>query len=107
MIAAPHIKLLIAEVDGRLVGSGYARIEDSKPYLQHGQHAYLGFMYVAPDFRGKGINQAIINALEKWVVKQGIKELQLEVYHENAIAIKAYEKVGFPRHMIEMRKCLK
>jgi GNAT superfamily N-acetyltransferase len=104
MITASHIELLVAETDGQLVGCGYARIEASKPYLQHRQHAYLGFMYVVPAHRGKGINGFIIEALERWTVAQGITELRLEVYFENEPAIKAYQKTGFSKHMIEMRK---
>lgn len=104
MIRAPHIELLVAEVNGKLAGCGYARIESSKQYLQHRQHAYLGFMYVTPEHRGKGINQKIMEALKDWSVGQGVHELRLEVYVQNESAIKAYEKIGFIRHMYEMRK---
>ena len=107
MITASHIELLVAEMEGKLIGSGYARIEASKPYLQHTQHAYLGFMYVEPGYRGQGVNQAIVDALEKWSIDKGITEMRLEVYHENTSAVKAYEKVGFERLLIEMRKGLK
>ncbi len=107
MISAPHIELLVAEQDGQLIGSGYARIEDAKPYLQHKQHAYLGFMYVIPLMRGKGINKMIIDALAAWSSSQNISELRLDVYYPNERAIKAYERVGFSRHMIEMRREIK
>jgi GNAT superfamily N-acetyltransferase len=107
MIAAQHIQLVVAEVDGNLVGSGYARIEAAKPYLQHSRHAYLGFMYVEPNYRGKGVNKAVMNALETWAIEQGVTELRLEVYYGNTPAISAYEKTGFSRHMIEMRKEVK
>lgn len=53
MITAPHIELLVAETDRELIASGYARIERAKPYLPHTRHAYLGFMYVAPEHRGR------------------------------------------------------
>jgi len=43
MIRASHIELLVAESEGEVIGSGYARIESAKPYLKHGRHAYLGF----------------------------------------------------------------
>jgi GNAT superfamily N-acetyltransferase len=104
MIDASHIQLLVAEKDGQLIGSGYARIEDSKPYLQHRQHAYLGFMYVDPAYRGKGINKMIVDALEQWSLSKGITEMRLDVYSGNSSAIQAYEKTGFAKHMIEMRK---
>ncbi|MEP6711478.1 MAG: GNAT family N-acetyltransferase [Ferruginibacter sp.] len=106
MIAAAHIELLVAEFNSDIISSGYARIENSKPYLQHQQHAYLGFMYTLPQYRGKGINNMIIEVLKTWSLAQGITELRLDVYDGNAGAIKAYEKAGFARHMIEMRRGL-
>ena len=103
MLINPLIELAVAESEGNLIGSGYARIEKAKPYLQHEQHAYLGFMFVHPEYRGKGVNQLIIEYLKQWAISRGITELKLDVYCENASAIKAYEKVGFSKYMISMR----
>jgi ribosomal protein S18 acetylase RimI-like enzyme len=103
LITANHIELLVAEENGQVIGSGYARIENSKHYLQHKQHAYLGFMYTDPQHRGKGVNQKIIAVLKKWSAEKQVFELRLEVYLHNLAAIKAYEKAGFSRHMLEMR----
>ena len=103
MIAAPHIEIVVAELDGEPVGSGYARIENARHYLKHQQHAYLGFMYVKPEHRGRGINQKVIETLKQWAISQNITELRLDVYDENIPAIKAYEKVGFKKHLIAMR----
>ncbi|MDB5205359.1 MAG: family N-acetyltransferase [Flavisolibacter sp.] len=107
MITAPHIQLVVAEKNQEVIGCGYARIETSRPYLQHTQYAYLGFMYVEPEHRGTGINGLIIETLRQWAVAKSIFEMRLEVYYENLSAIKAYEKTGFTRHMIEMRNDLK
>lgn len=107
MIAADHIELLVAELDNEIIGSGYARIEDAKPYLQHQQHAYLGFMYVKPQHRGKGINKMIMDELATWSASVNITELRLDVYHKNKSAIKAYEKSGFEKHMLHMRRGIK
>ena len=107
MITSSHIEIIVAESGNKIIGSGYARIERSKPYLAHETHAYLGFMYVDPHFRGKGVNQKIIQALKEWCVSQNVTELRLDVYTKNTAAIKAYEKAGFTSHMIEMRMNLK
>ncbi|NCI51846.1 GNAT family N-acetyltransferase [Sediminibacterium roseum] len=103
MLIAKHIHLVVAEVDGQPVASGYARIEDAKPYNAHAKHAYLGFMYTVAEHRGKGINQEIIKELKRWAKEQGIAELRLDVYYSNASAIRAYEKAGFSKHMVAMR----
>src|ERR1700760_1941489 len=103
MIKAPHIEVVVAVLNNEIVGSGYARIENSKIYLKHPKHAYLGFMYVKPEHRGKGVNQKIIEALKQWAISQGITELKLDVYNDNLPAIKAYEKIGFTKLLVEMR----
>lgn len=104
MIEADHIELLVAEQDNTLIGCGYARIESPrKHYLKHSLHGYLGFMYTHPDHRGKSVNKLIIEALKQWCMTKNITELRLDVYHDNLPAVKAYEKVGFKKHMIEMR----
>lgn len=103
MITASHIEVLIAVIDSEIVGSGYARIETAKPYLNHENYAYLGFMYTDPKHRGKGVNANIIEALKKWCQSQNITELRLDVYNDNPSAIRAYEKVGFKKHLVNMR----
>jgi len=103
MIAAEHIQLLVAEVNGEIVSSGYARIEKANAWLQHQQFDYLGFMYTLSKHRGKGIIKQIINALVDWCATQNIHEIRLDVYHDNDAAIKAYEKAGFERHLVNMR----
>ena len=103
MIADPLVRLVVAEHNGQLIGSGYARIEKAKPYAKHEHHAYLGFMYLEPAYRGRNINQMIIENLKQWVLKKGITEMRLDVYNDNLAAIKAYEKAGFSRLMIHMR----
>jgi RimJ/RimL family protein N-acetyltransferase len=103
MLSSPHIYLVVAEGDGTLIGSGYARIDPSRPYLKHTHHAYCGFMYVDPAHRGKGVNQLIIDALKAWASSKNLTELRLDVYTTNDTAIRAYEKAGFTPYLINMR----
>ncbi|MEO5858185.1 MAG: GNAT family N-acetyltransferase [Pyrinomonadaceae bacterium] len=106
MLEAPHIRLVVADFEGEIVGSGYARIEGSKPYLTHDRHSYMGFMFTVPEHRGKGINQKIIKDLEQWSLSQGVTEMRLEVYVANTSAIRAYEKIGFSGNILKMRKSI-
>jgi ribosomal protein S18 acetylase RimI-like enzyme len=103
MILAAHIEVVVAEINNKIVGSGYARIEEAKPYLNHKLYAYLGFMYTDTNYRGAGINAKIIHYLKEWSATKNIFELRLDVYHDNHSAIKAYEKAGFKKHLINMR----
>jgi len=106
MIASSEVLLLVAVLDTEIIASGYARIEAAKPYLKHQQYAYLGFMFVTPNHRGKGVNGVVLEALNVWIRSKNISEVRLDVYSENPSAIKAYEKAGFKKHLINMRKGL-
>jgi len=103
MIEANDVQFVVAENEITVVGCGYARIEKAQTFLAHSEYAYLGFMYVAEDYRGQGINQLIVEALKSWAVGCGITELRLVVYKGNLAALSAYEKAGFEQHLIEMR----
>jgi len=103
MIEDDAFYVLVAVADGRIVSSGYATTKQARPYLNHSHYAYLGFMYTLPAYRGMGINGRIITELRSWAEEQGMEEIRLTVYPENDPAIRAYEKMGFVPHLIEMR----
>ena len=95
--------LYVVELNKELVASGYAKIKPDRSYLKHEKHAYLGFMFVPEKHRGNGYNKLIIDALLTWSKTKNISEIRLDVYDSNPSAIRAYEKVGFKKHMIKMR----
>jgi len=104
LIASPDAEVVVAEIDSEIIGSGYAAIKPSEGYLKHSKHSYLGFMYVVPEHRGKGVIKRIIETLEAWSLSKGVTELQLEVYVENTGAIRAYEKSGYGPLIVTMRR---
>ncbi len=99
--------LLVAELESRIVACGYAQIRQSKLSYDHDRHAYLGFMYVEPEVRGRRVIQQIIEELLDWSKSQGVEYSYLDVYAGNAAAITAYKKMGFEASMTEMKLCLK
>lgn len=103
MIRNPEVALVVAVLGETVVGCGYARAREARPYLNHEKYAYLGFMYTVPDFRGRGVNRKIITYLSGWARENGLQEIRLTVYQTNEAAIRAYEKAGFRKHLLEMR----
>jgi GNAT superfamily N-acetyltransferase len=103
LIRSSNAEVLIALVDSEIVGSGYVKILQAEAYQSFETYAYLGFMYVKPQFRGNGINKLILNEIINWSKSKSISELRLEVYNENIVAKKAYLKVGFKPNLLEMR----
>jgi GNAT superfamily N-acetyltransferase len=107
LIHAADAIVLVAEEQGKILGSGFGQIHASKEYLMHSRYVHLGFMFTIPGARGKGINKSILEELIHWSRAQGIEEVHLQVYAENTIAKKAYEKSGFKEYLVEMRLGLK
>ena len=103
LVSSPDAHFLIAEMASRPVGCGFARLDAAKAYLRHARHGYLGLMYVVPEYRGRGINGRILQALSGWCRERGVCELRLDVYSRNEPAVRAYLKAGFEPHMLEMR----
>lgn len=95
--------VFVVEMNNEIVACGYAKIKDDRHYLKHSKIGYLGFMFVPEKYRGKGLNKLIVDVLLKWCKERDIFEIRLDVYDQNPSAIKAYEKVGFKKHMIAMR----
>ncbi|WOD44609.1 GNAT family N-acetyltransferase [Hwangdonia lutea] len=103
LITSPKSEVFVVEIENEIVASGYAKIKSDRHYLKHKEQGYLGFMFVSEKHRGKQLNQLIINALLQWCKTRKVFEIRLDVYQDNTSAIKAYEKAGFKKHMINMR----
>jgi predicted N-acetyltransferase YhbS len=54
LIRAKRAEVLVAVVNNEIVGSGYAKTLPAEPFQKYTEYAYLGFMYVKPEFRGQG-----------------------------------------------------
>lgn len=104
LISSPEAEVLVAEFGSQIIASGYAKIVPSDDYLIHRRHSYLGFMYVVPEHRGKGLIKQIVTALEDWSRSRGVSEMRLEVYEANDAAVRAYEKSGYSGLTLMMRK---
>ena len=103
LISAKRAEVLVAVVNNEIVGSGYAKTLPAEPFQKYTEYAYLGFMYVKPEFRGQGINQKILNGLIDWAKSQNLTEIRLEVYDKNTRAKNSYLKAGFKPNLLEMR----
>ena len=103
MFASGDAEVAVAEIDGELIASGHVRKKRSLDYVCSEYHAFVGFLYVAPDYRGKGVNKQILDHLFEWARENDLPDTHLTVYPDNAPAIRAYEKTGFKPHILEMR----
>ena len=73
---------------------GYIIIGESG-FLTPEVHAFLYDIWVAPDHRGKGIGQALVEWAGDWARRRGHRKIKLEVGEGNGRARHVYEKLGF------------
>lgn len=104
LIKSEEALMLVTEENNEIIASGYARIKKTEnDYSNFDEYAYLGFMYVKPEHRGKGVNKLILDELIGWAKAKNISEVRLDVYSQNESAVKAYEKAGFESLLTTMR----
>src|SRR4051812_28113968 len=59
IITSDNAELVIAELNKEVIGCGYALIKNAESCFEYSRYCYLGFMYVKPEHRGKGVNKKI------------------------------------------------
>ena len=84
-------EFFLALNDGSVIG--YAGIM----VVAAGVPADLLTIAVLPDFRGQGIAQSMLAALESWAQEKGATEVILEVDTKNEGAIRLYEFAGYEK----------
>ena len=80
--------MFVAIFGDRLVGASGVNV--------HQGIADLG-MNIAPEWRGRGIGSALIEASIDWARAQAAHKISLQVWPHNDTAIALYEKYGFVR----------
>lgn len=78
---------LVAEVSGVVAGTVMGGYDGHR-----GSAYYLG---VHPEYRGRGIANALMNRLEKKLIARGCPKIQLMVRAENDAVISMYEKLDY------------
>jgi len=78
---------LVAEVSGEIAGTVMGGYDGHR-----GSAYYLG---VHPDYRGRGIANALMNRLEKKLIARGCPKIQLMVRAENDTVLSMYEKLDY------------
>ncbi|WP_436893091.1 GNAT family acetyltransferase [Siccibacter turicensis] len=78
---------LVAEVGGEIVGTVMGGYDGHR-----GSAYYLG---VHPEFRGRGIANALLSRLEKKLNARGCPKINIQVREDNDIVIGLYERLGY------------
>lgn len=100
----PDRALLVAEVDGEVVGHVEARMRRDEAAGFTG--AYVEELAVAPEWRGRGAGTVLMDAVEEWARGRGAMSIALDHFHTNEGAHRLYDRLGFRVRGLIMEKRL-
>jgi GNAT superfamily N-acetyltransferase len=105
---------LVAEVAGEAVGQAYAKLHE--PVTDAAVHvlrdagrrrAYLEYMAVQAQYQRQGIGSRLLEAIEQWARENGAELISLGTnLRSNFGAIEFYERHGYEKHAVILRKPL-
>ncbi len=101
LLAKPDTVLLLAEVDGRLIGYGLAHVMAvgdtwlPDTWATGARIGEIESLAVLPEYRGRGVGTRLLDALEHELDNDGVRDLVLGVLPGNAAAIRLYERRGY------------
>lgn len=89
--------ILVAEINGQLVGLGEVYLREDSPNPLKVQHSYghLQSMIVTQAYRGRGIGSRILKAVEQWAKARGATEIRLDTWEFREGPLEFYEKYGY------------
>jgi ribosomal protein S18 acetylase RimI-like enzyme len=96
---------LVAETDGKIIGTVRAEIVKRHPSLRTSQkHGEVTQLMVRPDFRRRGVARALMDEALERLRGMGMKRAVLRVDAKNIPAKKLYADLGFEDRQIIMTK---
>ncbi len=96
--------VLVAEIDGRVVGYVFAALEPMSWKDLRGPAGFIHDVLVDEAARGAGAGTALVEATIAWLRGRGAPRVMLGTAARNAAAQRLFERLGFRRTMIEMTR---
>ncbi len=98
--------VLIAEIDGEVVGYSFFYYTENKPVYKIEKIGYLADIFVREDYQGLHISSQFMDKGEKWLREKGIEYISLNVSFNNDLAYKIYKRWGYFDNQVIMSKKL-
>lgn len=88
--------LLVADLDGKVVGFSIAQIQETPMFncLVQRKYAYIYDIVVDPSVRSQGVGSLLLTAMKAWAQSEKMTHLELSVLAENGAAKRFYEREG-------------
>jgi ribosomal protein S18 acetylase RimI-like enzyme len=108
LLADPLQQVLLAVVEGQVVGYVHALLRERAPIpiMVPARYAVVDTLVVDEAFRRRGVGQALMAAAEDWACQNGAEYTELNVWVFNQPAVRLYEELGYEVISQRMRKNL-
>jgi len=103
-LGEPDIVVLVAELEGEVLGYTYAGVEGYDYMSLRGPAGVLHDIVVDPARRGLGIGRALLDATLAELETRGAPRVVLSTAERNEAAQRLFARAGFRRTMIEMTR---
>jgi ribosomal protein S18 acetylase RimI-like enzyme len=95
-------RVVVATVDGRVVGYAIGSITENPPILRLRHYGHISDICVAREWRQHGVGRRLYGALRTWFRGRGIGVVQLNVASLNPVAQAFWREMGFQDYMDRM-----
>jgi ribosomal protein S18 acetylase RimI-like enzyme len=100
----PNVVILVAELDGELLGYSYAGVEGYDYMSLRGPAGVLHDIVVDPMHRRHGVGRMLLEATLAALAARGAPRVVLSTAEQNEPAQRLFARAGFRRTMIEMSR---
>lgn len=106
-IKSRNALVLVAEVDGKIIGYLKAEIKKHNPIYTNNVIGNLGDEFVITKYRRYGIGKELTKEFLKWLKLKKVKEVIVTVDSRNKISINAWKKFGFKDFQLKLKQKVK
>jgi GNAT superfamily N-acetyltransferase len=99
-------RLILARSGQEIVGFAHGVLRLIPDYLGGGVVGYVGHTFVADACRGTGVGSQMFAVLQEWFLERGAGSVELQVLAGNGAGIRFWERNGFTRELLQMRRFL-
>ena len=99
-----HSVVLVAELDGQLIGYVYAAIEPLSWKELRDEAGFIHDLVVEPLHRDSGAGSLLLDAAIEWLRGRGVARVMLWTAEQNTGGQRLFARKGFRRTMVEMTR---
>lgn len=101
-LAEPGRLILVARDGNALVGYVNAQVKTHPPVFATRRHGEITELAVAESHRGRGIGQMLVDHARRWLMDQGVAQVEASAATKNETAISFWTKQGFESYFTVM-----